>query len=360
MTILRFLKRRLPVALLVFCCTLLPVLNAYADIVVGSWNIQRLGHGSQKSYPALASIASKVDLLAVQEVMTEAGIEKLERQLEKYTGEQWSHLASHALGTNSYKEMYAFLWRDSAVEYSEGAVVYLDRGDLFAREPFSAKFKSKRGGSEFALGTVHILYGDRISDRVPEIQELASYWLWMKEVYPNTPIVLLGDFNLPPTNAAWSALKQHAKPLLIDGASTLSSKGHYANLYDNIWVESNTALPITGAGVIDFPKLIGWDHQKSRRHVSDHAPIYMMLGNVELGGGVESVPILSSFGTEAASPPQTVVLASGGVRGNSRSKVYHRPDCPSYDRVSEKNRVTFKSAFAAEAEGFRLAGNCPK
>jgi endonuclease/exonuclease/phosphatase family metal-dependent hydrolase len=84
---LPLLTRRCRTALLALGCTLLPILNAYADIVVASWNIQRLGHGGQKSYPALAAIASKIDLLAVQEVMTEEGIEKLERQPEQHTGE---------------------------------------------------------------------------------------------------------------------------------------------------------------------------------------------------------------------------------------------------------------------------------
>lgn len=49
----------------------------------------------------------------------------------------------------------------------------------------------------------------------------------------------------------------------------------------------------------------------------------------------------------------------GGVRGNRNSKVYHLPEgCPSYDRVSPKNRVPFASEPEAMAEGYRKAGNC--
>ncbi|WP_417539064.1 endonuclease/exonuclease/phosphatase family protein [Marinobacter sp.] len=352
--------RRWQAALLLLCFSLLPILSAYADIIVGSWNIQRLGHGDQKSYPALAAIASKVDLLAVQEVMTDEGIEELELQLEKHTSESWSYIASHALGSGSYKEKYAFIWRDSAVEYDEGAVVYLDRENLFSREPFSAKFRSKRDGTVLALGTVHIIFGKRIADRKPEINELANYWQWMKYVYPDTPLVLLGDFNLPPSNAAWASLKQHAKPLLTEGASTLSAKGHYANLYDNIWVEPRTALLITDAGVIDFPKMIGWSHKKSRKHVSDHAPIYMALGNAMLAGDAFVVAASSSVGSvSSASQVSAETKVQEGVRGNRNSKIYHRPDCPSYGRVSEKNRVAFETFRIAEAAGYRLAGNCP-
>jgi len=353
---LPLLKRRCRTALLVLGCMLLPILNAYADIVVGSWNIQRLGHGDQKSYPALAVIASKIDLLAVQEVMTEEGMEKLERQLEKHTGESWSHLASHAVGMSSYKEMYGFIWRDSAVEYSDGAVVYLDRENHFIREPFSAKFRSKRNGTELALGTVHVVFGKGIKDRVPEIKELANYWEWMQDVYSGTPIVLLGDFNLSPFNAAWAPVKRHAVPLLTEGASTLSAKGHYANLYDNIWVEPNTALVITDVGIIDFPKMVGWNHKKSRKHVSDHAPIYMTLGSATLSDDAVKVATMPSSDVVEGSRSS---VAQESIRGNRNSQIYHRPNCPSYSRVSVKNRVIFNSAQAAETAGYRLAGNCP-
>lgn len=47
------------------------------------------------------------------------------------------------------------------------------------------------------------------------------------------------------------------------------------------------------------------------------------------------------------------------VRGNRNSKVYHLSEgCPSYDRVSPKNRVPFASEAEAMAEGYRKAGNC--
>lgn len=342
------------VLLFVFCGVFAPAMIASAsDIVVGSWNIQRLGHGDHKSYPALAAIASKVDLLAVQEVMTKEGLERLRMQLEKRTRESWGSLNSHALGDNSYKEMYGFLWRESAVEYSEGAVVYLDPGNRFAREPYSAKFRSLRDGSELAIGTVHIVFGKSIKDRVPEIKALADYWQWMKEVYPNAPIVLAGDFNLRQSHRAWATMKRYADPLITSGATTLSSKGHFANLYDNFWVEPDTTLAITGGGIINFPAMIGWNHKKSRKHVSDHAPIFMALGNASLASDAVKVamrPAASERGSK---------VADGGIRGNRNSKIYHRPDCPSYNRMAERNQVGFADKQAAESSGYRLAKNCP-
>jgi deoxyribonuclease I len=46
------------------------------------------------------------------------------------------------------------------------------------------------------------------------------------------------------------------------------------------------------------------------------------------------------------------------VRGNKKSKIYHLPHCPSFDAISEKNRVEFTTESDALNAGFRKAGNC--
>lgn len=106
---------------------------AAADIVVGSWNIRHLGWGESKRIDQVAHVAQHFDLLAIQELMTDDALPSLEAEVEAATGESWSSMASHALGRSSYTERYAFLWRDSAVSYDSGAVVYLDSRDVFAR-----------------------------------------------------------------------------------------------------------------------------------------------------------------------------------------------------------------------------------
>jgi deoxyribonuclease-1 len=66
--------------------------------------------------------------------------------------------------------------------------------------------------------------------------------------------------------------------------------------------------------------------------------------------------------TKATSAPQVIGSAStsaGVIIGNKNSHLYHLPvGCPSYDRVSPKNQVSFGSIAEAEAAGFRKAGNC--
>lgn len=49
----------------------------------------------------------------------------------------------------------------------------------------------------------------------------------------------------------------------------------------------------------------------------------------------------------------------GMIIGNRSSKIYHlRNGCPTYDKVSLTNQVTFTSESKAVAEGYRKAGNC--
>ncbi len=64
--------------------------------------------------------------------------------------------------------------------------------------------------------------------------------------------------------------------------------------------------------------------------------------------------------TSGAALPQIVSSASVGiVMGNKNSHLYHLPSgCPSYDKVSPKNQITFGSESEAMAAGFRKAGNC--
>lgn len=49
---------------------------------------------------------------------------------------------------------------------------------------------------------------------------------------------------------------------------------------------------------------------------------------------------------------------SGEIIANRRSKIYHLPNCLSYNKVSPKNRVYYKTKAEAEGAGYRIARNC--
>jgi endonuclease/exonuclease/phosphatase family metal-dependent hydrolase len=266
---------------LLAAAVLLPT-TASADAIIGSWNIRHLGWNNDKAMEQVAHVAQHFDFLAIQELMDPAALSQLEQAVENASGEAWSSMASDVLGRSTYREHYGFLWRESEIEYDSGAVVFLDSGDVFAREPYSAKFTALESGQQFAAATVHVVYGDSVGDRLPEIKALADYWGWLEEVYPGTPRLLMGDFNLPPHHSGWSELRElGATPAITEGATTLgTTNGVWANLYDNIW-HDDTA-PITASGIIQFPDLLPGDHVAVRDSVSDHAPVWVALGSAEL------------------------------------------------------------------------------
>lgn len=277
-----FFTRRIPhfsiVLLLLFWSS-----SALSDIRIASWNLLHGGWKNDKAMAEVSHIANHFDFLALQEVMNEEFMDDLAAQMEATSGEPWSWMASHAVGRSSYREMYAFLYRDSAVEYEGSAVVFIDHRDSFAREPYSAEFRSRRTGKSFAVGTVHIVFGDSISDRLPEIEALADYWSWLGETYPESPVLLMGDFNLPPHHAGWAPLRaMGATPAITEGLTTLgTTEGVWSSLYDNIWKEAD-AWDIADRGILSFPDLVPLTHVESRSRISDHAPIYITIGSAKV------------------------------------------------------------------------------
>ncbi|MFK4132362.1 endonuclease/exonuclease/phosphatase family protein [Pseudomonas luteola] len=325
---------------------------SFADVRIGTWNVMRLGSGDSKNYDSLAIVGSHFDFIALQEVMTEEGLSSLKEALEKETHEKWNVMASHLVGRGRYKEMYAFIWRESAVSYVDGAVLYTDTSDDFEREPFSAKFMDKSTGANFAAATIHIYYGKSESDRTPEIRNLTTYWKWLDEVYSGTPVLLMGDFNMNPDNDSWVSLKEYAMPLAITGASTLSLKdGLFSNLYDNIWVSKSIGQAYGSATVYEYPKILGVTNEEARKTVSDHAPLYLMLKNIQ------SQPLNKVFDTQKVSA-KSQEAGLELIHGNKNSRIYHLPGCPSYNSMSEGSMIAFKTEFQAKKEGYRMAKNC--
>ncbi|MGG2575830.1 endonuclease/exonuclease/phosphatase family protein [Pseudomonas aeruginosa] len=369
------MKRVFAAIALVLICT--SQVASAASVRVGTWNLMRLGESEPKSYEAIAAVAGTVDLLAVQEVMNDQGLAKLEAAIEARTREPWSVISSSPAGSARYKERYAFLTRDSVVRYEDGAVSYLDRKRVFIREPFSARFRTA-GGDTLVVGTVHILYGQSELDRVPEVRELGRYWSWLEEIYPGEQLVLVGDFNLPPNHPAFGELRQKARPMITGGATTLSPNGGFASLFDNVFVARDTRLSITSAGVVNYPAMLKINHKQARAYVSDHAPIFILLGGSRFAPGVQLIPRGASprqtqqaSGSAPAGFNQVAGIAKGllassttkdgsaPVHANRNSGVYHLQNCPYYEQISRRNLVVYAGEAEAQSAGYRKAGNCP-
>ena len=65
----------------------------------------------------------------------------------------------------------------------------------------------------------------------------------------------------------------------------------------------------------------------------------------------ETQPAMTASAEMAPSP-------SGSIISNRSSKIYHRPGCPDYAKISPENWVPFASEEEALAAGYRVAGDC--
>lgn len=60
--------------------------------------------------------------------------------------------------------------------------------------------------------------------------------------------------------------------------------------------------------------------------------------------------------TKKSSTPATSKSSSSSYVGNAKSKVLHRPNCPSVKRMNDSNKVYFKSKD--QAVGYKPCSNC--
>lgn len=270
---MRFARWALLLCLISACVT-----ASAAPFRFASWNIKHLGWADEdRDYTAAARTLDYFDFIAIQEVMKPEAVETLRTELNRVSGERWDTLISAPIGRGSYKESYAFIWRVDRFSFDGSAAQYIDSRDVFAREPFSAIFSDNVDSSRFLAANVHILYGDSVEDRLPEINALSGYWGWLKSQFGQVPIVLSGDFNLAPDEEAFDTFTADAVPLINTGATTLGTTGGYASLYDNIWVDRDWLATMPRAGIFKYPEVLGLDHEAARANVSDHAPVFAIL-----------------------------------------------------------------------------------
>lgn len=111
-----------------------------------------------------------------------------------------------------------------------------------------------------------------------------------------------------------------------------------------------------------------WERERDRRisySMGHHNPFvtgerHWVPGYKPLAEGVTSnvsMPQAQRLPAPQIALPQTP--SAGIVRGNANSHVYHLSHgCPSFEKISEKNRVEFASESEAMKAGYRKAGNC--
>ncbi len=190
------------------------------NLLIATWNLRAFGDLNDKwnsgdsdspkrdlqSVLAIADIISRFDVIAVQEVRD--NIRAL-RHLLKVLGAHWSFIMTDVtLGDAGNNERMTYLFDTRKVSMSglAGELVIPPKWlkkiqpdtiqQQFARTPYAVSFRC--GKKTFILVTMHVLYGDKPADRVPELKAIAK---WMAEWARKSRdweqnLILLGDFNI--------------------------------------------------------------------------------------------------------------------------------------------------------------------
>lgn len=262
-------------------------------IRVGSWNIKKLGHGSNKDYPAVARIiAQNFDVLAIIEVMQKAGGHPGYDTLITELGQHWSGIVTESprpRTSSGSAEFYAILYRTETVRTCSGwdTLVFIEdndgtgndtRPDYFSREPafgcFEAPTKAGTTGFDFLLSAYHARWSRGNTTQIKEeVGHLKTLFQFMETARPGEKDLLLtGDFNLSPTQIEALLGVQ----VTTQGVgSTLNKDGERtSNLYDNLLVHDHTATSelIGEPHILDVIGLTeGGDN--FYRTISDHLPL---------------------------------------------------------------------------------------
>lgn len=239
-------------------------------IRLASWNLKRLGHGSKRLDWA-ARVVRDLDVVALQEVMTPEGVEKL---LDLLPG--WGALLSpDAVGRAGYAEHYAVLYRKDVLRPLDSFTV-ADPADSFAREPFVACLAAA-DAFDFCLVVIHVVFGARVGPRDAEIAALGPVLDHLTSRTAERDWLVIGDFNRPARARSFSALTDRGFTMASGDRllPTSIARGGYRSDYDHLLLDPrHTREWRSDCDRIDIvADTCAGDFAACARHLSDHAPI---------------------------------------------------------------------------------------
>lgn len=282
------------------------------NILIATWNLKVFGNltenwvlkkadSPKRNWHALAcitEIVSRFDVIAIQEVRDNL---RCLRHMLKMLGPEWNFLMTDVTkGTSGNYERMAFLFDTRKVNLSGLAcelVVPPEQLESikpdalrrqFARTPYAVGFRS--GGKTFILVTLHVLYGDRPGDRVPELKAIAEWMAgWAKDINGwDHNLITLGDFNIDRQGDAlydaFMSTNLHVPQDLINVPRSIFDSPEEKHFYDQIaWFDSTSGVPELSlrykrGGYFDFTTTalnsLGLSRQELQFRISDHFPLF--------------------------------------------------------------------------------------
>lgn len=197
----------------------------------------------------------------------------------------YNYVISNRLGRNTYKEQYAFLYKEKLVSVKK-SYLYHDYqagdADVFSREPFVIWFQSPYTAvKDFVIVPLHTTP----ETSVKEIDELADVYLDVKRRWKAENFIFMGDFNAGCSyvpKKAWENIRLRTDPRFIwligDREDTTVKKSTNC-AYDRIVLRgqeiADSVVP-KSSSVFDFQKAYGLTDEEAL-DVSDHFPVEFKL-----------------------------------------------------------------------------------
>ncbi|XP_010181021.1 PREDICTED: deoxyribonuclease gamma [Mesitornis unicolor] len=267
--------------------------NPSLSLKICSFNVRSFGEtkiARPEVVDAVVKIISRCDIVLLMEIKENKNrvcpllVEKLSSQL-KGLKKEYRCVVSERLGRKSYKEQYAFIYRQHLVSVKQ-TYQYPDTQpgdeDVFSREPFAIWFQSPETDvREFAIIPLHTTP----ETAVREIDELYDVYLDVRQRWKTENFIFMGDFNagcsyVPQKHWKNIRLRNHSEFVwLIGDKNDTTVRKSTSCPYDRIVVSGQKlvhAVVPHSANIFDFQE----DFQMTEEEalgVSDHFPVEFEL-----------------------------------------------------------------------------------
>ncbi|XP_045740197.1 deoxyribonuclease-1-like 1 [Mirounga angustirostris] len=227
-------------------------------------------------------ILARCDIMVLQEVVDASGsaMSLLLRELNRFDDSgSYSFLSSPSLGRSTYMEKYVYVYRSHKTQVLD-SYVYEDEDDLFAREPFVARFTfPSKVLHSLALVPLHTT--PKAVEQ--ELNALYDVFLDVSQHWQNRDMILLGDFNAD----CASLTKKRLGELVLrteagfhwaiddDEDTTVRASTHCA--YDRIVLHGERCQSLLrSAAAFNFPRSFQLTEEEAL-NISDHYPVEVEL-----------------------------------------------------------------------------------
>ncbi|XP_008056727.1 deoxyribonuclease gamma isoform X1 [Carlito syrichta] len=275
---------------------LLLSIHSVLALRICSFNVRSFGESKKRDQNAMdviVKIIKRCDIMLLMEIKDSNNMicpmlmERLNGNSRAIT---YSYVISSRLGRNTYKEQYAFVYKEKMVSVKKSYLYHdFQNGDVdvFSREPFVVWFQSPHTAvKDFVIVPLHTTPETSIK----EIDELADVYMDVKRRWKAENYIFMGDFNAGCSyvpKKAWKSIRLRTDPRfvwLIGDREDTTVKSSTSCAYDRIVLRGpqivSSVVPQSNS-VFNFQKAYKLTEEEAL-DVSDHFPVEFKLQSLRV------------------------------------------------------------------------------